>query len=104
MALSQKRSIHCGAVSYIISLRHKKESIRFDTAIEGKYQENTLCRCVTRRRASIMELSYKKEGIHYVTAPQEGEYPFDTAIEGKYCENTLCRCVARRRASIMELC
>ena len=75
VTVSKKKSIHCGAVSYIMSLRHKKESIHFDTAIEGKYQENTLCRCVTRRRASIMELSYKKEGIHYVIAPQEGEFP-----------------------------
>ena len=74
-----KKSIHCGAVSYIMSLRHKKESIRYDTAIERKYQENILCRCVTRRRHPLWSCAKKRE------------YP-------------LCCCDTRRRVSIIWHC
>ena len=38
-----------------------------------------------------MALCHKKEGIHYGTVSQEGEYP-------------LWHCVTRRRVSIMALC
>ena len=41
----KKESIHYGAVSYIMSLRNKKASIRYDTEIERKYP---LCHCVPR--------------------------------------------------------
>ena len=73
-----------------------------------------LWHCVTRRRASIIELCYKKESIHYATVSYEGEYPLSRCVTRRRAsiialchkkgENTLFRCVTRKRVSINVLC
>ena len=96
----KKKSIHWWAVSYIISLRHKKESIRYDTAIERNIERihyfavtqeggHPLWSCATKKRVSIMSLCHKTEVIHY-HAVSQGEYPVP-------------RCTTNRRVSIMLL-